>query len=166
MPVLSREVLNLMKQYAWPGNIRELRNVVERAVLLCNHGSITLEHLPVEKMSAHFAPRRVPALSRVNPRHAEGPAIAERITNGAESSQSLIVPADHPAISRRGLRIPKDLQQEVIAREKQQIIDALSACAGNQTGAAKMLGISRRTLVNRLNYHGISGPRKNRNPLS
>jgi DNA-binding NtrC family response regulator len=54
----------------------------------------------------------------------------------------------------------------VIAREKQQIIDALSACAGNQTGAAKMLGISRRTLVNRLNYHGISGPRKNRGPLS
>ena len=172
MPALSREALNLMKQYAWPGNIRELRNVVERAVLLCSHGTITLTHLPVEKMSASFAPRRVSAPSRANPRHSEEPNAELRPAflrteapgaNGVESSQ-LAGLVDHPAIGRRGLRLPKDLQQEVIAREKQQIIDALSACAGNQTGAAKMLGISRRTLVNRLNFHGISGPRKNRTP--
>jgi len=153
-----------MKQYAWPGNIRELRNVVERAVLLCSHGTITLTHLPVEKMSASFAPRRVSAPSRANPRHSEEPNAESRPAflrteapgaNGLESPQ-LAGLVDHPAIGRRGLRLPKDL--------KQQIIDALSACAGNQTGAAKMLGISRRTLVNRLNFHGISGPRKNRAP--
>ena len=38
--------------YSWPGNIRELRNVIERAVLLAGNGPILLEHLPVEKMTA------------------------------------------------------------------------------------------------------------------
>jgi hypothetical protein len=49
-PVLSLEALTLLRRYGWPGNIRELRNVIERAVLLCGDGPIALEHLPVEKM--------------------------------------------------------------------------------------------------------------------
>ena len=41
-PALSDEVLRLFRSYSWPGNIRELRNVVERAVVLCGEGPITL----------------------------------------------------------------------------------------------------------------------------
>jgi transcriptional regulator with PAS, ATPase and Fis domain len=44
--------------------------------------------------------------------------------------------------------------------ERQQILDALEACAGNQTRAAKILGISRATLVNKLAIHRIPRPRK------
>ena len=44
--------------------------------------------------------------------------------------------------------------------EKQQILDALERCGGNQTEAAKMLGVSRRTLVYRLDEFGIPRPRK------
>src|SRR5262249_31137943 len=57
-PELSPEVLALLQQYPWPGNIRELRNVIERAVLLCTGGRLELSHLPAEKMSSHFAARR------------------------------------------------------------------------------------------------------------
>ena len=42
--------------YEWPGNIRELRNVMERAAILCSGGTVSLEHLPRE-----LSPRRTPA---------------------------------------------------------------------------------------------------------
>jgi DNA-binding NtrC family response regulator len=44
--------------------------------------------------------------------------------------------------------------------ERRRIIDALEQCAGNQTRAAKLLGISLRTLVSRLGEHDIPRPRK------
>jgi transcriptional regulator with PAS, ATPase and Fis domain len=40
------EVMDLLRSYGWPGNIRELRNVVERAILLARRGKFTLEHFP------------------------------------------------------------------------------------------------------------------------
>jgi len=49
-PKLSAEALELMSGYAWPGNIRELRNVVERALVLCEDDEITPEHLPLDKL--------------------------------------------------------------------------------------------------------------------
>jgi len=44
----SRETSLLLSGYEWPGNIRELKNVVERAVVLCSEREITLEDLPLE----------------------------------------------------------------------------------------------------------------------
>ena len=46
--------------------------------------------------------------------------------------------------------------------ERQQLLDALAECGGNQTRAAKRLGISRRTLVTRLNELGVPRPLKSR----
>ncbi|NHM26558.1 sigma 54-interacting transcriptional regulator [Desulfofundulus sp. TPOSR] len=43
---LSKDVYNLLKMYNWPGNIRELSNVIEYAVLMCPSGPIKTEHLP------------------------------------------------------------------------------------------------------------------------
>jgi MoxR-like ATPase len=60
-PVLSREALALLEGYRWPGNIRELRNAMERAVLLCTGREIGLAHLPVDKLRAGFsAPQPTP----------------------------------------------------------------------------------------------------------
>ena len=42
-PALSPAALALLRAYAWPGNIRELRNVIERAVLLSSGGTITVD---------------------------------------------------------------------------------------------------------------------------
>jgi two-component system response regulator AtoC len=47
-------------------------------------------------------------------------------------------------------------------REKSRILQALAECAGNQTAAARLLGVSRRTLINKLELHGITRPRKGR----
>jgi DNA-binding NtrC family response regulator len=51
-------------------------------------------------------------------------------------------------------------QSEVEALEKTAILQALEACVGNQTRAAELLGISRRTLLKRLDEYGIRRPRK------
>ncbi len=55
-PQLPQPILHILEQYAWPGNIRELKNMIERAVLLCDGPAIGLDHLPSEK----FDPVRVP----------------------------------------------------------------------------------------------------------
>jgi len=44
--------------------------------------------------------------------------------------------------------------------ERQRVLDALEACSGNQTRAAALLGISRRTLINRIETFGLPRPRK------
>jgi len=40
--------LELLKKYSWPGNIRELRNVIERAMIFCDEATIDINHLPAE----------------------------------------------------------------------------------------------------------------------
>jgi transcriptional regulator of acetoin/glycerol metabolism len=59
-----------------------------------------------------------------------------------------------PALSSKTMRIELD------DLEKQRILDALERCAGNQTRAAQLVGISRRTLLKRLDDYGIVRPRK------
>jgi len=53
VPGVEPEALSLLMAWRWPGNIRELKNVVERAFLLCGDGPIGLWHLPEELTAAH-----------------------------------------------------------------------------------------------------------------
>lgn len=62
VPVVAKDALALLKGYRWPGNIRELRNIIERAVILCTGPRITAEHLPVERLR-----RSSPSLSPSSP---------------------------------------------------------------------------------------------------
>ncbi len=58
-PTISPEAMRALEAYRWPGNIRELRNVIARAALLSS-GTITTEHLPLDKMRP-VAPAHEPA---------------------------------------------------------------------------------------------------------
>jgi DNA-binding NtrC family response regulator len=122
-PGLTSEALAMLCEYSWPGNIRELRNVMERASLLCGGGVVDLEHLPMEKMrpSALAVPEIEPTPARA-----------------AESA---------PATADSG-------------HERGRIVEALERAGGNQTEAARLLGISRRTLINRVIHFNIPRPRK------
>ena len=51
---IEAETLSLLIAYDWPGNIRELENIIERSFILCNEGYIGIGHLPVE-LTAHRA---------------------------------------------------------------------------------------------------------------
>ncbi len=54
---ISAEALSLLMAHPWPGNIRELENVIERSFILCREGAIGVEHLP-EELTLQTAPRR------------------------------------------------------------------------------------------------------------
>jgi DNA-binding NtrC family response regulator len=75
-----------------------------------------------------------------------------------------ILPEDLPAHLTGAAPAPEpeasQSQDDPKAEERRRILDALERCAGNQTRAAKLLGVSLRTLVNRLDEHGIPRPRK------
>ncbi len=63
---ISTEALSLLMIHDWPGNIRELENLVERAFILCPVGSIEIAHLPGELLSHHIATTRETNLRSVH----------------------------------------------------------------------------------------------------
>jgi DNA-binding NtrC family response regulator len=137
---LSPEALTLLHRYAWPGNIRELKHVMERAVLLCAGDSITLEHLPVEKMRA----------TRTSPVPPLRPAAVDAASTDGVRAPRPTPPEDDSL----------DFKKESRDRERKRIIAALKATEGNQSKAAEMLGISRRTLLTKLDVYRLPRPRK------
>ncbi|MDE5612025.1 MAG: sigma-54 dependent transcriptional regulator [Odoribacter sp.] len=52
----EEEVMKIFREYAWPGNLREMRNVVKRATLLCQSDFISVEHIPVELAHSNIVP--------------------------------------------------------------------------------------------------------------
>jgi two-component system NtrC family response regulator len=68
---LSKEALQLLQQYSWQGNIRELRNVMERAVILTDGNKILPEHLPYEIQKQGDTSRGNLTLSSVEKKHIE-----------------------------------------------------------------------------------------------
>ncbi|MGK4007367.1 sigma 54-interacting transcriptional regulator [Sorangium sp. So ce1036] len=143
-PALAPETLAALEAHRWPGNIRELRNVIERAVVLSGGDTLLPEHLLLD---AAAAPPVLPASpERASPETPAAPARAAGEDAGAAQ----------PAQSAR------DLRSEIDALERRRIVDALERCAGNQTQAAALLGMPRRTFVARLDAYGIPRPRKRR----
>jgi DNA-binding NtrC family response regulator len=101
------DALDLLKNYDWPGNIRELRNAVERAVILCDGDFIQREHLP--------------------------PDMAGR---GPE---------------RQSFRLAYGLPLDLV--EKEYILGTLQRNGGNKARTAEILGVSEKTLYNKLNRY-------------
>jgi two-component system, NtrC family, response regulator PilR len=60
-PRLAEDALELLKSYAFPGNVRELENVLERALTLCVGGTITAEHIKLRATTRPSAPAALPA---------------------------------------------------------------------------------------------------------
>jgi len=52
--LISLFILGILQQHEWKGNIRELKNVMERAVILTNDTKLTLENLPLDLQTANF----------------------------------------------------------------------------------------------------------------
>jgi two-component system response regulator PilR (NtrC family) len=112
---LSQEALNALAAYDFPGNVRELENILERAVALCEGDTLRAADLYLTPERAHSA--------------------ARTSTLSAE----------------RTLPLHEFLDQI----EREQIVKALEQTRFNKTAAAKVLGITFRSLRYRLDRLGI-----------
>jgi DNA-binding NtrC family response regulator len=116
--------------------VRELRQDSERAVVMARGGMIGEEHLELSPRRPTSRPPAAPALD-------DGAAVPARL------------PVAPP---------PLAIRDQLRCFERERIIGALEQTGGNQTQAARLLGISRRTLTNKLNTHGLERPRKRMTP--
>jgi two-component system response regulator AtoC len=153
---ISPEASTLLHRYAWPGNIRELKHVLERAVLLCPDPILRPEHLPVEKMRATRTVHAEPA--PVTKPAARNPTTENRKPRPTPSEVSERAPNPTPPDDDDSL----DFKKESRERERRAIIAAMRASEGNQSKAATLLKISRRTLLTKLDLHALPRPRKQR----
>ncbi len=110
---ISKEAMDILLRYDYPGNMRELQNLIARAVVLAREEMITTAELPL----------------MLRQLRSEQPTAA--------------------------LRPAATLPDRVAALEKEAILDALQQTQGNQSQAAKMLGLSERNLRYRLQKWGM-----------
>jgi len=123
---IDPQVVGRLQAYAWPGNIREFQNVVERMVHSIEGSALGLEHIPEEIL-----------------RGPEPPA------PGAASREEGRAQAHAQAHAQAKLR-------DVLAEEEAAEIRAcLRACKGNVTRAARILGMARNTLYRKLEKIGV-----------
>ncbi|MBT4290743.1 MAG: sigma-54-dependent Fis family transcriptional regulator [Deltaproteobacteria bacterium] len=128
LPKIQEDVFRLLENYNWRGNVRELENVIERAVLLCDGKFITIADLLMN-----------PSSITKRSRESGKPAIVESSSTSTRQTLELEV----------GVSLSE--------AEKQLIFKTLTKTNGNRTKAAEILGISIRTLRNKLNEYKEAG---------
>jgi transcriptional regulator with PAS, ATPase and Fis domain len=106
---ISPECINRLESYDWPGNVREIRNMIHRSVVMCSGEVLLSEHLPKKLLS------------------------------------------DSPHQPEIRIRIGATLQET----EKQLIEQTLLWTNNNRSRTAKILGLSRRALYNKIERYGL-----------
>ncbi|MCA9669748.1 MAG: sigma-54-dependent Fis family transcriptional regulator [Myxococcales bacterium] len=124
-PRLSEAAREALSSYDWPGNVRQLRNTIERLVILQRGRVVEPRHLPAQ------------------------------ITRERERTQSEVEGGQQasPRVGGFDLELPPegiDLRSELLRLEARMIRKALDATHGNKNQAAKILGLNRTTLVEKL----------------
>jgi DNA-binding NtrC family response regulator len=139
---ISGAVMQALLAYDWPGNVRELENMCERMAESCTCGHIRLGCLGASVVFAEDGP---PAPLEA-PSPAIGPALQERELAAHHAADAGAL----PALDGR------TLDEHLHRVESQLIVAALTRASGNKSHAARLLGIKRSTLGDRIEKLGVS----------
>ena len=151
IPELSGEALRALESYPFPGNVRELENAIERAVLLSDSTQLTLDDFSFLRDAVSDPARAAESVARAaetTARAARPAAAAGHETGAAEqytgAAESVARAAEHPA----GPVSIKDAERAAIA-------SALARTGGHRERTAAELGISRRTLLTKMREYNL-----------
>ncbi|SFR05639.1 two-component system, NtrC family, response regulator [Desulfoscipio geothermicus DSM 3669] len=169
---VSPEAMQMLLEYNWPGNIRELVNIVDQILALCDSNIILPAHLPDKILSTggeHFTPTvGIPAGSH---REDNTPRTLVEILNDMVNNPKLINTLN-PGNVLLAYRIIKQVEEKILDRmrhldvpgplppslaeiEAQTITRTLAYYEGNITTAARSLGIGRNTLYRKIKEYDI-----------
>jgi len=150
------EAIDCLVSHQWPGNIRELENVIERTILFCEEPFIRVEDLPGELGGT---PRQSVAVPPPPPSPAEEKPAAASASSGALPAQPPAVPpsasATLPLVGEEVGSLKEAVRAETERVERELIQRALDETGGNVTKAARKLQISRKSLQTKMKELGL-----------
>ncbi|GAB2196902.1 phage shock protein operon transcriptional activator [Sessilibacter sp. MAH4] len=130
-PGFSEAVQQQLLQYSWPGNIRELKNVVERSLFRCKNPEEPISEINLDPFQSPWKNTKINAANDVD--------LAKRKIQESEKSQKIIQETIPEKISEESLRDFKGRRENW---EKQQILAAMELAQHHQGRAASILGLS------------------------
>ncbi len=142
---MAPEAMDALIAHSWPGNIRELENLMERTLLFCDHAVIRVEDLPgdVTRGATGEAATGVPACvttGEIPVMTESGRLPAAEVAEGAQPASASLKAA---------------VKAETVRVEREMIVRALDETGGNVTRAAKLLQISRKSLQIKMKELGL-----------
>jgi two-component system nitrogen regulation response regulator GlnG len=143
---LEPAALYALTKYSYPGNIRELENIIEHATVLAEGGVIRLEDLPEEVQQC--AREQTVAIPHIKGEHNAEPQVID-----AEPVELPGISFESSTKSEKKSTAETEGDDELLSleeMERRHILRALSVCNGNRTEVCKRLGISRATLWRKL----------------
>jgi two-component system response regulator HydG len=138
----SREVEKAFSEYPWPGNLREMRNVIKRSTLLTDGEYIDARALPFELLNYDKLLFLEPAATNTNYIAPEPPI--------PMAAYEPVAATKLPAASK------VDLKSAALEAEYEMILNVLKQVNFNKSKAAQALGIDRKTLYNKMKHINLS----------
>ncbi len=174
--------LEALQAYSWPGNVRELGNLIERLSIQCQNRAVTIADLPARYRPTDWNPgsqpvceslvATVPAMdvlasaigaltqgsAGVHEHAAEDPHPPANAANvAAESDAEAVIEPQFADELLRSIPAGFDLRQYLETLEQRLIVRAMESAGGTVAQAARVLGLRRTTLVEKLRKYSMSG---------
>ncbi|MBI1291346.1 response regulator [bacterium] len=153
VPIITPEAEEMLLSHRWDGNVRELQNAIERAVILMKKDQLTPDLLRIDTLA------RLRSLGSSKQLSETGPSLGLGQSNAgpkavAESPAESTGTRGDASLPWRPFRIP-EVGFNLEDHEKQLLHQALSRTKNNKSAAAKLLGLTRATLRYRLEKFGL-----------